>query len=59
MNTNKEKHITTLIKSICGNLSIEEQKQAELNFLRYINLAERISQRLEREKSDTPLTENS
>ena len=55
MNTNKEKHIT----SICGNLSIEEQKQAELNFLRYINLAERISQRLEREKSDTPLTENS
>jgi len=50
MKTNNEKHITHFIKSICGNKTNEAQKQAELNFLRFIKLAEKINTRLEMEK---------
>lgn len=53
MKTTNEKHITHFIKNICGNKTKEEQKQAELNFLRFIKLAEKINNRLEREKCIT------
>lgn len=52
MKTSNEKHITHFIRSICGNKTKEEQKQAELNFLRFIKLAEKINNRLEREKGN-------
>jgi hypothetical protein len=51
MKTSNEKHITHFIRSICGNKTKGEQKQAELNFLRFITLAEKINDRLEKEKS--------
>ena len=50
MKTNNEKHITHFIKSICKNKTREEQKQAELNFLRFIKLAEKINNRLDAQK---------
>lgn len=50
MKTNEEKHITNFIRNICKNKSREEQKQAELNFLRFIKLAEKINNRLHTQK---------
>lgn len=51
MKTNNEKHITNFIQGICKGKTKEEQKQAELNFLRFITLAERIANRLSSEKT--------
>lgn len=50
MNTEKEKHITNFIRSICLNKSEEELNQAESNFIRYIELVEKIANRLAYEK---------
>ena len=44
--TNQQKHITHFIKSICKGKTKEELQQAELNYLRFIKLAERVSNRL-------------
>lgn len=45
MNTNNSKVISNFIRNICSKRDEEQQKQAELNFLRYINLAEKINNR--------------
>ena len=52
MNTYKHKHISHFIKSICKGKTKEELQQAELNYLRFLKLAERISNRLIEQKKD-------
>ena len=47
----EQKHITKFIHSVCCGLSKEEIKQAELNYLRFLHLAERINKRLLTEKN--------
>ncbi len=46
MKTNNEKYITNFIRGICLKKSEEELNQAESNFMRYIELVERITDRL-------------
>lgn len=54
MNTEiKQKHITHFIKSICKGKTKEELKQAEANYLRFIQLAQRISNRLSEQKQNS------
>jgi hypothetical protein len=50
MKTQQQKHLTNFIKIICKCKTNEEQKQAELNFLRYIKLAEKINERMHRNR---------
>ncbi len=50
MTTKQEQHLTNLIQSICKCKTKEEQKQAELNFLRLIKLAEKINERIQRNR---------
>jgi len=50
MKTQQEQHLTNFIKNICKCRTKEEQKQAELNFLRFIKLAEKINDRINRNK---------
>ncbi|MFV0571722.1 MAG: hypothetical protein ACK5M1_04715 [Xanthomarina gelatinilytica] len=46
MSTEHNTHISRFIRRICKDKSSDEIHQAELNFLRFLNLAERISTRL-------------
>lgn len=46
MKSNNEQHISHFIQGVCKGKSKEEQRQAELNFLRFIRLAERVNNRL-------------
>ena len=50
MNTKKEKYISKFIRSVCKDKSEEEYRQAELNYLRFLDLAERVNDRLEAER---------
>lgn len=51
MKNREQKHITKFIRSVCKGKDEEEIRQAELNYLRFINLAERINKRLIVEKN--------
>ncbi len=54
MKTKQEKHITRFIKTLCEGKSKEEIRQAELNYLRFLKLAERVSNRLTNQKNTNP-----
>ena len=49
MKTNQEKFISRFIRSLSKDKSKEELRQAELNYLRFLKLAERVSTRLTNE----------
>jgi len=46
-----QKFITKFIRKICVGKSKEEMKQAEANYLRFIRLAERVNNRLSKERN--------
>lgn len=46
----QHKHLHQFINSICKCRNKEEQKQAELNFLRFIKLAEKIHERMNKNR---------
>ena len=50
MKINQEKQISHFMRGICKNKSTQELRQAELNYLRFLKLAEKISSRLANEK---------
>lgn len=50
MKTTQEQHLANFIRSICKSKTREEQKQAELNFLRFIKLAEKINERISKNR---------
>lgn len=54
MSTKNEKSISNFIRTICFKKSEEELNQAESNFMRYIELVERISDRIADEKQSQP-----
>ena len=47
----EQKTLSKFIRLVCKGKSEEELKQAEANYLRFIQLADRINKRLEREKN--------
>lgn len=53
MKTEHNNRISHFIRTICKDRPQEELRQAELNFLRFIKLAEKISNRLTNEKEQT------
>jgi len=46
----EQKALTKFIRLVCKGKSKEELKQAEANYLRFIHLADRVNQRLAKEK---------
>ncbi len=50
MKEQQEQHISQFIGSICKDKTPEEQREAEANFMKYLQLAEKISNRLANEK---------
>ena len=53
MKTYQEKHISRFIRSICKGKSKDELRQAQINYLRFLSLAERISNRLASQRKNT------
>lgn len=55
MNKTEQNVLSKFISMVCIGKSEEELKQAKANFIRFIKLAERVNNRLHREKQQKEL----